>query len=280
MDKITRSLAYKSLDYKWLSRMLLKTSMPDDEGLKDMAFSAFEYYDRYYYTLKGDRSLAAITDLCTDDVLRQDINGDDEQVFLLSHVFNHIIGSERKVFKCYDCGTNARAIFIRLVQTMRIAEGRKPIVTLKEQIRMKDEYVVDYDNPTERVRQCRDHILESKTDLVVIMSVSIEEFGHVWVIEKRFFNGVPRYHHYQSSLSSHLLIDFIEDMDYGSDPMQSIDITGFMGDVEYILGVVTPWTDSDLRLFVKLFRFIPIRDVIKPKPGFSWTSIEGNPGSP
>jgi hypothetical protein len=117
---------------------------------------------------------------------------------------------------------------------------------------------------------------DMKADTVFIMSLAIQSFGHVWVIEKRFqpAPGINhRYHHYQTSLRSHLLLDFIESKDYGRDLHQSLDTDRFFSDLVYILTKQEAWIDSDYRLFAKMFAFLPVSEVLKPSPGFSYTWI-------
>jgi hypothetical protein len=138
---------------------------------------------------------------------------------------------------------------------------------------MKREYLVNMTEPVRVINECKNKILNVKKDTVFIMSVSVQGFGHVWVIEKRFIDSVPRYHHYQSSFKSHLLIDFIERMDYGREPMASMDISKFMDDTAYLMGIQTAWTDADHRLFAKLYAFVPVDKVTQPTPGFCYTWI-------
>lgn len=281
---IRRSLQYGALSHKWEARRNYSLNDPE---LIEHAESAFKYVKRYYNNLKSDRSLAAIMPLCASDQAIQDVDVDDPNVTHLSTSFNELVGSTRRVFKCYDCGTNARAIFLSLITAARggsLATKPPPIgswgpVTASERSRMMREYVLNTTTPVEHAITCREKLLSAKHDIIFIMSISIEDFGHVWVIEKRFFDGMPRYHHYQSCLSSHLLIDFIEAMDYGRYPMKSIDPESFMNGVIYLMGLKRAWQDDDLRLFVKLFKFFPLRDVKAPTPGFSYTWVRGTPKS-
>jgi hypothetical protein len=274
--RIKRSLEYGALDHKWLARNQLGSGRAN-KGLRSIALSSFDYFDHYFDALKSDRSLAAITSLCNDEDNQLDVDAEDPNVMTLSTAFNEMVGSNRKVFKCYDCGTNARAIFLTLIKAARLhgSQGLNVIpITPDERSRMMKEYLLNTTDPVRLATACLNKLLTAKKDIVFIMSVSVEDFGHVWVIEKRFFKGKPRYHHYQSSLSSHLLIDFIEAMDYGRDPMQSIDIEEFMNGVIHLMGIRREWKKTDLLTFVRLFRFIPLRKVTDPKPGFCYTWIE------
>lgn len=273
LSNIKRSIEYNALSHKWESR----NNLYRDSSLLHHALSAFDYVDRHYDNLMSDRSLAAIVGLCASDQAKQDIDVDDPNVVHLSQAFNELVGSTRRVFKCYDCGTNARAIFLSLLAAARQdqrREGPWGPVTTSERSRMMREYVLDTTTPLQQAIACREKLISAKHDILFIMSVSIDDFGHVWVIEKRFFNGRPRYHHYQSSLSSHLLVDFIEAMDYGRQPMKSIDPLEFMNSVIGLMGIRRAWKEEDLRTFVRLFKFFPLRPVIAPRPGFSYTWVD------
>lgn len=274
-DKIKKSIDYGALDHKWLIRNYLWKKgqgelTKEDQRWYQHAVSPFDYVLTHHKVLQADDSLRVITSLCSDEALTLHTDQGDSQVFHLSNVFNQIIESTRGLHRCYDCGTNARAMFLKLIETHRGV----PFITHEEQVRMKREYKVtnDHDKVMQQIKQCLDRMLTVKRDTVFIMSLAIQKFGHVWIIEKRFIDGIPRYHHYQTSLRSHLLLDFIEAKDYGRDPHQSLDVKRFFGDLKRILSNTAPWKEDDYRLFAKLFAFLPT-SVTEPKPGFSFTSI-------
>lgn len=281
-DKIKRSLDYGALDHKWLARNYLddrqrnqrkqqvqRTEQEQEQELYHMATSAFDYFMKYRDVLQSDPSIRSITELCSNEGHRINVQEDDDNVFHLSNVFNEIIESTRALHRCYDCGTNARAIFLKLIETHRGLS----YITHEEQQRMKNEYQVKRRGVKDHIERCLQRIIAAESDTVFIMSLAIQSFGHVWVIEKRFFDGSPRYHHYQTSLRSHLLLDFIEWKDYGRDLNQSLDLEQFFGDLTYILTKRTKWTDQDYRIFAKLFAFIPVSEVTDPNGGFSYTWI-------
>lgn len=284
-----RSFKYGTLDYKWIARNQLRnkgislenikrehdmclyfnTPEPEISKLLKMATSSFRYYCLYRNNIINDRSLNIVTSLCSSQLNAFDTEHEDETVFYLSRIFNKIVNSNRKLYKCYDCGTNARAVFLRLVNTIR---GHPQSVTKAEQTRMSREYLVNMTNPVDIVEKCRQKLKSVKSDTVFIMSVSIENFGHVWVIEKRFMPTV-RYHHYQSSLRSHILLDFIESQDYGRFPMKSMDIDSFMDRISYLMTLKNAWSEQDHQIFADLFAFLPNTPVTKPTPGFCYTWI-------
>jgi hypothetical protein len=262
--KIRKSIDYGALDHKWLSRRHINSFKGEEARIiASIAQSAFEYYDRYRDTIDSDPSLRAITSMCSVKDHITDIDLQDDVVFHLSNVFNQIIESDRALYQCYDCGTNARAIFLKLVETHRGTS----FIGHDEQQRMKKEYLVKRHGIKDEIKKSQSMLLSMNGNAVFIFSLSIDNFGHVWVIEKIG----TRYHHYQTCLHSHLFLDFLEHKDYGRNLDQSLDLVEFFDDLETILTINQPWDDTDYRLFAKLFLFLPVRPVRKPNPGFSFT---------
>jgi hypothetical protein len=289
MEKLINSLEYSALDHKWVARNYLKeagwtvkkifgklkrkeTSLKDTESIMlNIALSAFRYYYIHYDNITKDASLGSVTTLCTSSLNSVDVDSTDRDVFYLSHRFNKLVNSDRKLLKCYDCGTNARAVFLKLIETGR---GNNEI-TSAEQERMSREYVVHKVNPVKHLQKCLSKLKKDDgKNVVCIMSVSIDGFGHVWVLEKKYINSKPRIHHYQSALGSHMLIDFIESMDYGANPMKSLNLEFFGNKLTNLLSVTEQWKEEHYRIFAELFAFMPVSPVNKPEPGFSWTWIE------
>jgi hypothetical protein len=291
-EKIKKSISYGALDHKWIARDYLYRLQQADTGpeqtrlekrriianlteresyLYEIATSAFDYYMTYHDVLVSDPSLRSITEMCSGDEHSINVQESDDRVFHLSNVFNEIIESSRALHRCYDCGTNARAIFLKLIETHRGLS----YITHAEQTRMKDEYLVKKQKVHTEIEKCHRVLREAQSNTVCIMSLAIESFGHVWVIEKRFIAGLvePRYHHYQTSLRSHILLDFIENRDYGRNLNQSLDIDQFFSDLTCILTNKDKWQDSDYYLFAKMFAFLPVSEVTHPDPGFSYTWI-------
>ena len=296
MDNLINSFKYNALDHKWYARnyltennwsldRLLKSnphgikieSLHIDKSKKTIleiimlkiALSSFRYYYLYYDNITSDRSLKAVTSMCSSSLNTIDVDSDDKEVFYLSHVFNKILESSRKLLKCYDCGTNARAVFLKLIQ---VGRGESDVnISYKEQERMQKEYLLNKIDPLTPLKACFKKLsTDDGKNLVVIMSISVETLGHVWVIEKRYFEDRIRYHQYQSALNSHMLIDFIESMDYGADPMKSLNIDYFFKELTSLITFKEAWTEKQYKLFVKLFAFLP-KNVKNPEMGFSWT---------
>lgn len=297
MDKLIKSFKYNALDHKWyarnyltennwsLNRLLTENphginieSLDLNESKKTIleiimlkiALASFRYYYLHYDNIVNDRSLKAVTSMCSSSLNTIDVESDDKEVFYLSHVFNKLVNSSRKLLKCYDCGTNARAVFLKLVQ---VGRGDKKLkIGYDEMERMQREYVLNKTNPLTPLQACYKKLSTNDgKNRVFIMSISVESMGHVWVIEKRYFNDLIRYHHYQSALNSHMLIDFIESMDYGADPMKSLNIDYFFQELSGLISHKEAWTEKQFKTFVKLFAFLPISPVNNPDMGYSWT---------
>jgi hypothetical protein len=287
MDKLIKSLEYSALDHKWSSRNYLKEQgwtqdvlygklqTPElnrgvENAMIKIALSAFRYYVTHYDNISRDKSLAAVTCLCSSGVNSLDVDSTDPEVYYLSKLFNRLVGSTRKLLQCYDCGTNARALFLRLIE---VGRGQKKLRLSKSEVeRMSEEYLLNKDRPLEVMRECWTQMLaDDKRNLVIILSIGVQDFGHIWVFEKKYFDGKARIHQYQSALGSHMLIDFIEAMDYGADPMRSLDVNLFFTKLENVLSCKEAWKDEQYRLFAELFAFNPVYPVTKPDPGFCWT---------
>jgi hypothetical protein len=291
MDKLIKSLEYSALDHKWAARNYLKNkgwsqevlfgklqSPEFNKGIENLmikiALSSFRYYLIHYDNITKDKSLSAVTSLCSSGVNSIDVDSNDSEVQFLSRLFNRLIGSKRKLLQCYDCGTNARAVYLKLIEI-----GRGDHNLGKSEIaRMSEEYLLDKEAPVEVMRICEAGLKENNgEDIVALLSLSFQDFGHIWVIEKKHFNGKPRFHQYQSALGSHMLIDFIESMDYGADPMQSLNLDLYFSKLEKLLSYKQAWKDEQYRLFSELFAFMPVYPVTEPNPGFCWTWASTKP---
>ena len=288
MDKLLTSLDYSALDHKWAARNYLKEqgwtqetlfgklkSPEFNKGIENImikiALSSFRYYIIHHDNITKDQSLSVVTSLCSSGVNSVDVDSSDPEVHYLSQIFNEMVGSNRKLLKCYDCGTNARAVFLKLA-----AAGRgNSKITPEEIERMSREYLLDKYTPLEPMKQCLDKLsADDGENIVAILSVGFQDFGHVWVVEKKYFNGRPRIHQYQSALGSHMLIDFIEAMDYGADPMKSLNVEVFFSKLRGLIKHKGVWKDKQYRIFAELFAFMPVTKVTKPEPGFCWTWVK------
>jgi hypothetical protein len=282
-QKLLKSLEYSALDHKWIARnylnnkgwtqatLLKKLSRPEDNTETDnimfkIALSSFRYYLTHYDKISTDKSLSVVTSLCSSGVNSIDVDASDPEVKYLSHLFNELVGSNRKLLKCYDCGTNARAVFLKLVGERSLSK--------KETERMSREYLLNKTDPVPEMQKCLKKLKQNDgKHTVFILSVGFQDFGHVWVIDKRYLNSKVRFHQYQSALGSHMLIDFIESMDYGADPSKSLNIDEFFSALKRLLSYDGVWKDEQYRVFSELFAFMPVEPVTKPEPGFCWTWV-------
>lgn len=266
---ISRSLKYDGLDHSWLSRKVIQYDNPVvRENVSELAGNSFSYMLRNKDTINKNPSLSAIIQMCSCPYLLHDVKRTDPEVTYLSKMFNKSVNSTRELHECYDCGTNARAIFLKLIELHR----KRLYICPLEQIRMEKDYALQSgDKVIDHIKKCFAHMRKARKNTIYIMSLGIQNFGHVWIIEKQTRN---RYQHYQSSLTSHMVIDFLTREGYGESPFKSIDIDDFERKLLVILGHTETWNYDTYKTFITLFRFFPLSWVLNPDPSFSWTYIE------
>lgn len=279
LDRMYVSLKYNTLDFKHVVRSFLadlKTNSTDykravemESVLVPLAVSGFDYYAQNKHVFDNDLSLKTVTSLCSFKDLMLDVNAEDKTVHFLSHLFNQIIHSTRGLYECYDCGTNARAMFLHLIEAHRGQLYLSP----HEQILMQTMYRPNETDPMSEAELCRKKIKSVPKSTVFICSIGMETSGHVWVIEKIVKHGRSRYHMYQSSLGSHLVLDFIERCGYAENPEQSLNVDQFFTDLKKILAWTDPWNHEMKMIFSKLFAFLPFYDVKQHRNSFCWTYI-------
>jgi hypothetical protein len=276
LNRISKSLEQGTLDYIWLARSTDFSTETETDGkkkefLRSIGNASFIYYDKYIVNIQNDPSLNAITSICNMDKLSCDVTLEDKQVSFYSHLFNNIINSDRKLHKCYDCGTNGRAIFLKLIALYR----GKLYLTPREQVSMENYSPVGMPKGLENMKACARQLTITPSDSVYICSLGIQGFGHVWIFEKVTLpvSGKQVIRHYQSALKSHLTLDFIADMNYGEFPDRTINIVDFFTKLERILSFNDKWNDAIYSDFHNLFAFTPVSVVDKPTPTFCWTYI-------
>jgi len=280
-EKLGLSLKYGTLDYKHITRTFLSDLDQDPvlkaqvtEQVRDfllpLATSGFDYYANNKNVFESDISLKTVTSLCSFKDLMLNVKAQDKTVYFLSHLFNQVVHSTRGLYECYDCGTNARAMFFHLIQARR----GKLYLSPKEQIRMQKMYTPNDIDPVGEAEKCHNLLKSAIKDTVIICSIGLGDSGHVWIIEKRFMlDGKERYHMYQSSLNSHLVLDFIENRKYADNPNQSMDIDQFFNEFKEILAHTNAWDERIKNLFAKSFAFLPGYDVLEHQNSFCWTYI-------
>ncbi len=245
-----------------------------------LANNTFDYYDKWKSTFDAEPSLSAIAEMCNHVDYTYNVLKQDDQLYFLSRVFNRLTDTSRGLYKCYDCGTNARAIFLRLIKRHR-GEDKDLFFTLKEQARMRDEYTIYGDHQPELIVLAGLERLKSYPKSgVFIFSLGFDNFGHVWVIEKICHDKkgkprkTPRYHQYQSCFRSHMVMDFLAFKNYGVDPEQSMDIDDFFKKLYDLFVFRGPWSNKEYYTFSQLFAFLPVYPILEGNPSISFTSIQ------
>lgn len=251
----------KSLEYKWYCRNLALDTLKDkklQDIIKSIALSSFEYYNNHADSIKNDRTLAIACSICNCENTALTTTCIDHSVTELGHYFNTIAKSGRKVKMCYDCGTVARAIFLNTIHNYR---GE---LTNSEKKKIEHLYNPNRTTPLNALNEFYYAIKSTKKHTIFILSIGLDEFGHVWVFEKIIDdNGKERVIMYQSSLNSYLLMDYIEYMDMAKNK-NGINIDEFYRDMMQLM-LTKNWKDKENKLFSKWFQFMPTSEVTEVK---------------
>lgn len=266
-----------SLDNKWKSRYNLellssnkiKCSATNRELYVKEALSCFKYYEKYINNFNSDLSLKTISSLCNDTIHHFNVEFKDPKVTELSQLFNNMVDSNRKLLQCYDCGTVARSVFLSLIDVYRKISS----LTEEEINRMKNQYSLDTKNPLVPATECYNTLTKINKHCIFICSVAFGDFGHVWTIEKILKSGKWKYYIYQSALNSHLLLDFIEMMDYANPSNEHLDINEYFSILFDLLKYKGKWKNKQFNEHIGLFAFKPLGIVNAENPGFSYTYI-------
>ena len=270
-EALNKCLIYNcnTLDHKYHLRSYIErygiTEDNDPDKIHESTNSCFKYYEKNKHILSQDISLNAILNLCSTNDHKYSVNVEDKTVTFLSELFNLKLRSNRKLFKCYDCGTNARAFFFSLIKAHRGSFDISPgeINIMKEMYYSRDSDVI------KRIKACHAYMYNVKKDTVFICSIGVGKSGHVFIIEKRNSN---RYHLYQTSLNSFLLLDYIEQKDYANKLTSGINIKYFF-DSLIKLFMTDKWGHPEKLLFTELFSFLPNHEIISPSFSFCWTFL-------
>lgn len=287
LNKIKKFIDSQSLEYYWWIRVYLTNHADNgnktDKSLKTIANQSLKYYNDNQAMINSDISLSTIYELCNDQKHWFDPGAGDPVVYDLASQFNQISESDRKLHKCYDCGTVARAIFMRLIIRHRTGEKVKNLqpdtdiripLSKRERNRIKRMYRLKRGKQLEEVDKCYKKLKQMKSG-VQILSLGYGDFGHIWIIEKLHSVRLGSlYRIYQSSLRSYLLVDFLRYMDYANNKDKTFNIDKFFSQLSGILDE-KEWTNDDENIFVNLFKFIAPVDIGEHvKPGFAYTYIE------
>jgi len=248
-----------TLGHLWKIRKFLGNSAPEDlrkipsdllDMLAKIAGHSFEVA-REIDPSSLDKSLRVLSSICVNGC-RTLVSCEDPGVTFYSRHFNRMINSGRSLFRCYDCGTVARAMFLGLIAAHR----KDSDMTRSELERMKKWYRPRAFPVRESLRMFRKHLLDTPVGTVFICSVSLSDHaGHVWVMEKfSKENGSAAVRMFQTCLNNFLLIDQMVDEGYLTNKDQCIDHERFLEDLERLI-IPHDWDDEDHRLFCKWFRY-------------------------
>jgi hypothetical protein len=235
--------------------------------------------------------------------------GDPNKILSLGKTFNRIAGSSRPLIAdFYDCGTNARAIFMHLIQLHRHNSKGAPMLTKAEKEAIRENFQPQY--PNSNIDTLNDAIdtLRYMSDGVMILTVRFylpaeviatadphpmatgpealargspqpmvvgpnyvlnnPQFGHVWIIEKK--NN--QYYIYQSSLNEYTIPDF-----YAEKGVLLHNPKAFLNHLKPLL-TSKYWTQEHNEIFYRCFHFVP-RNIsnLSPvliKPEFFYAFVE------
>lgn len=269
IEKINSDKKNGLLDYKWHVRSFLKSkplSNKDHTTYKILfkeALSPFVYISRNRSKIHKDKSLASVTQLCTNYGLINDVDYTDSQLIYLAELFNYVFESGRDLFMCYDCGTVARGVFFSLIKTYR---GEFNIRN-DEITRIKNEYYMQKYEPLDAVNVLEKNLSNINKNAIFLCALDFndgfeDKFGHIYIIEKIYINNVPRYRIYQSSFQLYMLIDYIEYMDYSNGLEKGVDIMQHVNDLKSLFSVDS-WGKKENDLFGKWFCFYPSTRILK-----------------
>jgi hypothetical protein len=189
----------------------------------------------------------------------------ENHLYSLADYFNTIVDSDRLLIPdFYDCGTNARAIFLALVALHR----GDLILTEAELDRMKQQY-----NPTTRYTTKLTELIETLEEMnpgVVIISIRFwlgkeKQFGHVWIFEKLTDHS---FNIYQSALNNYMVSDYYDK--YGC----TIDPFNMLNEIKPLLEI-QKWNKKTQKLFTDIFKFTPLINInTSVQPELLYTYIE------
>lgn len=252
------------LDYKWevrryLSQAKNKRHHPD---LIYVVVSPFIYLTTNRRKIDADRSLSAICQLCTESAHIVEIEHRDSQLHEYAKLFNQLVNSDRTLHMCYDCGTVARGVFFQLIKRYR----GKLVLTPTEKKRLKETFYMNRYQGTDGIDVFKHETQTIKSDCLWICALQLgNDFGHTFIVEKIYFDGIPRYRVYQSSFNAFLLLDYIEYMDYARDLRSGIKVEELITTLYRLLSHPV-WASKEIEAFIQWFNFYPSSGEKKADP--------------
>ena len=292
-------LKYNTADYNYYIRILFNyikkkidkqytieqkfIDLYNDKLLNNLINESYKYLQDNIDFFNTDKSLSAITLVCSNPKLVYDPTIEDKYLIQLSHYFNFLTDTNRKLLRCYDCGTNARAIFLNLIKKNR---NNEIIFTSAEHKQMANLYKQQNyikNNTLDNLNSCLNKLNEVNKETVFIISLGFLKSGHVFVLEKRFINGKPLVLHYQSALNSHMIIDFLYLIDIVDKIKnhRSVNYVKMLNDIKYLFNK-KHWDDNDKKLFASWFLYTTgdnivesdfTKPIISDNYNFTWTYI-------
>lgn len=272
LDGLNNVIMYNTADYNYYIRILfynikknidifIKNDDKDilklynDPLLNSLISESFDYYNLNKEFFKSDRSLSTMITTCVKPELIYDPNIEDQYLIDLAYWFNSLVNANRKILRCYDCGTNARAIYLNLIKHNR---NNNLYISEFERERMKNMYNVKDKNTLDIIDECDDFITNVQKDCAIIISLGFINSGHVFVLEKRFDElNKPLILHYQSALNSHMVIDFLYLVDIVEKIKnnRSVNYKKLFNDLRYLFKL-KKWSDEDKLLFGTWFLYV------------------------
>jgi len=231
---------HNKIDHYWTVRKYLEKY--NNHKLSQIANYPFEYMQKIDHP--------SISQLCTNSKLKNDTEYEDKTVTDMSQKFNTLVKSSRTLYKCYDCGTSARALFFTLAKKNR---GNKLNLTNEEKEHISNMYKPGKFPNHIFLKKWKDTLC-SINEGVVICSIGFGEFGHVFCIEKTIYNNKPIYQLFQSCFHGYLLIDYLAHIKYAENRYKTINIDELYTDLLYILRP-HEWTNKTYDIFWKWFCF-------------------------
>ena len=249
LKKIVFDINHGLLGYKWEIRKYLSIH-PNNSlniALDALANSSFKQ-TKNISNNNDDITTKAVMSLCSDPVMvKNGVDGEDSEVKKMSTMFNKMINSKRKLHKCYDCGTLARAMFLKIIQDHK---NKKHFITRNDWINIKRTYVPRI--PSESLGQWFEKLTKTNEDLVMICSLGFNKFGHVFIIEKKWSinDGEFIYRIFQSAYKNYLVLDYLEFSNGNFNPYElGRDLTKLL--------TRHKWTTTTRMIFWKWFCFDP-----------------------
>lgn len=258
LSEIKKQQKIGLIDYYWkLRQFLIRPTKMITKSHKDfinIVLQPFLYVEENKNTIKNDKSLNAVCQVCTNIELVVDTHLEDKQLSYYAKLFNKTVGSDRELSLCYDCGTVARGLFFQLIKAYR----GKIILHDDEIQRIKDEYYMSKYQGADGVKvlQNRLHTIHKNSLFLCAMQLG-NDFGHIYLIEKIYKNknSKPRFRIYQSCLNAYLLIDYIYSMDY-INVETGVNIDDHLSVINELFSK-SAWKQREINSFIKWFKFYP-----------------------